>query len=415
MGNLVAVENTSDSSKNWTYDYDPFSRLVCAENDMSCSGSGAITFALDALDRAVTRTKDSTATTYRYRGVGEVPAKTTTGGTSTRYANTLAGEPIAQRTGSTTRFFLKDMHGDTVGLVNTLAQDRMSVAFDPWGELLGQSGSETTWFGFQSDPTDPATGQVDMGTRWYEGGLGRFTSRDVLFGDLNDPESLNQFAYAIGAPATFVDPTGMKNAVHASGGPPLSIPEECQTPSPNEPPLLQQDVVKSVAGHYRSAGRFSEPELLSLTLDIVSAMPVRGSVGSDLPGKIGFGSQSLAGVESQTFATLQYKLRGSVIDVWSTATSRVVEVRPIFFVWRVVTDTGRTFSFNSGTTEPNPKHPVSMYQFDSDTSLDLGRGLPIPRSAGTPLSLATVVWSSAPNATGMGWTPTIVGETTFGG
>ena len=104
VGNLVAMENTSDPSKNWTYDYDPFSRLVCAENDTSCSGSGAITFALDALDRAVSRTKDSTTTTYRYRGVGEVPAKTTTGGTSTRYANTLAGEPIAQRTGSTTRF-----------------------------------------------------------------------------------------------------------------------------------------------------------------------------------------------------------------------------------------------------------------------------------------------------------------------
>ncbi len=218
VGNLVAMENTSDPSKNWTYDYDPFSRLVCAENDTSCSGSGAITFALDALDRAVSRTKDSTTTTYRYRGVGEVPAKTTTGGTSTRYANTLAGEPIAQRTGSTTRFFLKDLHGDTVGLVNTLAQDRMSMAFDPWGSGLGTTGTESTWFGFQSDPTDPDTGQVDMGTRWYEGGLGRFITRDALFGNLNDPESLNQFAYATGAPATFVDPNGMYNAAVGGNG-----------------------------------------------------------------------------------------------------------------------------------------------------------------------------------------------------
>ncbi len=148
-----------------------------------------------------------------------MPAKTTTGGTSTRYANTLAGEPIAQRTGSTTRFFLKDLHGDTVGLVNTLAQDRMSVAFDPWGELLGQTGTESTWFGFQSDPTDPDTGQVDMGTRWYEGGLGRFITRDSLFGDLNDPESLNQFGYGQGAPVTYFDPTGMfSRAVSNPGG-----------------------------------------------------------------------------------------------------------------------------------------------------------------------------------------------------
>ncbi|MEO8292425.1 MAG: RHS repeat-associated core domain-containing protein, partial [Actinomycetota bacterium] len=61
----------------------------------------------------------------------------------------------------------------------------------------------------QGDLTDPDTGTVDMGTRLYVPSLGRFSSRDVLFGESSDPMSMNQFAYAQGSPVTNWDPTGM--------------------------------------------------------------------------------------------------------------------------------------------------------------------------------------------------------------
>ena len=101
------------------------------------------------------------------------------------------------------------MHGDTVGLVNTLAQDRMSVAFDPWGELLGQTGTETTWFSFQSDPTDPDTALVDMGARWYLPHAASLVTADPANGSVGVPRSLNRFSYGLGAPLSFVDPNGM--------------------------------------------------------------------------------------------------------------------------------------------------------------------------------------------------------------
>jgi hypothetical protein len=49
-----------------------------------------------------------------------------------------------------------------------------------------------------------------MLTRYYEPTMGRFDTRDVLFGDHADPTSLNQAVYAEDAPVTFTDPTGMK-------------------------------------------------------------------------------------------------------------------------------------------------------------------------------------------------------------
>jgi hypothetical protein len=48
-----------------------------------------------------------------------------------------------------------------------------------------------------------------MGTRWYDPYLGRFTSRDVLFGDPLSPMSLNQYVYGGDNPVSMIDPDGL--------------------------------------------------------------------------------------------------------------------------------------------------------------------------------------------------------------
>jgi RHS repeat-associated protein len=67
--------------------------------------------------------------------------------------------------------------------------------------------------------TDPDTKQVDMGTRWYQAGLGRFTARDVLFGELTSPMTLNQHVYGGPNPISMWDPTGMYQDDAGGGGP----------------------------------------------------------------------------------------------------------------------------------------------------------------------------------------------------
>jgi hypothetical protein len=51
-----------------------------------------------------------------------------------------------------------------------------------------------------------------MLTRNYVPGLGRFTARDAVFGNPNDPLTLNQFAYARANPIGLWDPSGMAAA-----------------------------------------------------------------------------------------------------------------------------------------------------------------------------------------------------------
>jgi RHS repeat-associated protein len=108
--------------------------------------------------------------------------------------------------GTATTYLVRSLHGDVVG---TAASGTVSspVAYDPWGAIrTGTAGSK---LGYQGDPTDAATGMVNMQHRLYVPGLGRFASQDTVFGQLASPASLNQFIYGEQNPVTMSDPTGM--------------------------------------------------------------------------------------------------------------------------------------------------------------------------------------------------------------
>jgi RHS repeat-associated protein len=209
IGSLLQIDS-SVGAHDASYAYDPYARMTCAEPGATiCAGAGSVTYALDAFDRALTRTDGAGTTSYAYRGTGEQLATSTSGGMTTAYAYGTAGAPLAQKVGSAdASYALVDTHADVVGLVSETATEVGTTAFDPWGELLATSGTQSA-LGYQGDLTDPDTGLVDMGTRWYAPGLGRFGSRDTVFGEFGSPMSLNQYAYANMNPITMWDPTGM--------------------------------------------------------------------------------------------------------------------------------------------------------------------------------------------------------------
>ena len=103
---------------------------------------------------------------------------------------------------------MTNTHGDAVALANTSGAFTGTAAYDPWGAVRATTG-EATILGFQGDVTDPASGFVDMGARYYYPGVGRFTTQDSVFGNPEIPMSLNQFTYAGSNPVSNVDPNGL--------------------------------------------------------------------------------------------------------------------------------------------------------------------------------------------------------------
>lgn len=202
LGNLTCV--TATTCTNGTqYKYDAWGRTSQAK-----IGSNTYNYTYDALDRTVSKSGAASAT-FSYVGTSQDAVLMSTAGSTFYYDYTRAG-PLGQKTGSTTRFYLSDMHGDVVGLVKPDQSSSGSTEFDAWGNKVASLTTGTqAYLGFQGDPTDADTGWVDMGARNYLASLGRFMSSDPLFGDVRNPISLNQFAYGLDNPLTMNDPEGL--------------------------------------------------------------------------------------------------------------------------------------------------------------------------------------------------------------
>ena len=208
VGELTSI--TDSIGPDTTFSYDAWGRT-------SSAGVGdppaavTIGYSLDALGRTIARDEAGALTDLAYVGASEDLATETSAGTTTKFAYSPGGL-LASKVGSgTAQLAIRDVHGDVVAEIAQGSSSGLSsqLWYSPYGEVLGLQSSTPGTLGYQGDLTDPDTSAVDMLTRQYLPELGRFTTRDVLFGRPRDPMSLNQFIYVRGTPVTGTDPTGL--------------------------------------------------------------------------------------------------------------------------------------------------------------------------------------------------------------
>jgi len=191
-GTLVSRTGSGETEQ---YSFDAFDRLV--------SGDGQ-TYAYDGQNRLATRG----ATGFAYAGRGDDPVSD---GTRT-YARGPEGELLALSQGTQRLLVLSDEHDDLVAAFDaantTLSGLDGSQAYSPFGQVLAQAGGMQTGLGFQGDYTDPDTGMVNMGARWYDPGSGTFLSRDAATYRSGPSILANPYTYGAGDPLGHTDPDG---------------------------------------------------------------------------------------------------------------------------------------------------------------------------------------------------------------
>ncbi|WP_433471521.1 LamG-like jellyroll fold domain-containing protein [Saccharomonospora azurea] len=124
------------------------------------------------------------------------------------YTYTPGGLPLGVAQGGVSALAWTDVHTDLVGLVDpgtgVLAGSR---SFSPFGQRQAEAGTQPA-LGFQHQYTDPDSGNVNMGARWYQPGTATFASRDTAGLDPRDLNNSNRYAYASADPLGRVDPSG---------------------------------------------------------------------------------------------------------------------------------------------------------------------------------------------------------------
>lgn len=198
-------------------------------------------FAYDALDRPV----QAGTARMRYDGFSD---EVVSDGTQF-FGRSASDGLLAVGYDTTKRLVLADRHGDVFGGFDptdtTLATGLPdSRTYDPFGNSTAANGLKYR-VGYQGDWTDPRSGDVNQGARWYNPDSGTFNSRDTMTYNAGVASSLpNLYAYGAGNPLTFNDPTGNRVIDPNSDRPcwmespgyEMRPVKKCDPPKPPKPP-----------------------------------------------------------------------------------------------------------------------------------------------------------------------------------
>ncbi|SDC40929.1 RHS repeat-associated core domain-containing protein, partial [Actinokineospora iranica] len=164
------------------------------------TSEGPVTHTYDALNRLVA----TGSRTLTYAGASSAVV---TDGSAT-YTRTPTGTPLGIRQGTATGLAWTNLHTDLVAVTDPVTGAALgSRGYDPFGNRTAAAGVQPD-LGFQSQYTDPTSGAVNMGARWYAPGTANFLSRDTTPLDPRDLLNANRHTYAASSPLNHTDPTG---------------------------------------------------------------------------------------------------------------------------------------------------------------------------------------------------------------
>jgi RHS repeat-associated protein len=218
-GNINSISGLSRS-----YSYDAENRLTKAITDTSNPAATTSTYSYDGDGRRVQKATPSGTTTFVYDAAGQLAAEYST------VPNTLSGP----------EYLTADHLGSTRLVTDASGNPTKCYDYLPFGEEIpnGYGGRTASCFGPASYPSAPdvvsekftgkerdaETGLDFFGARYFSAAQGRFTSPDwsekpepVPYASLNDPQTLNQYAYVRNNPLSLVDPDGHNCKADAGG------------------------------------------------------------------------------------------------------------------------------------------------------------------------------------------------------
>ena len=120
------------------------------------------------------------------------------------------GTPYALKVNGTTYYYVTNLQGDVVQLVNSSGTAVAFYEYDPYGNIVSQSGAlaDTNPLRYRGYYYDMEAGFYYLQSRYYDPEIGRFINADSYASTGQGILGYNMFAYCGNNPVNASDPTG---------------------------------------------------------------------------------------------------------------------------------------------------------------------------------------------------------------
>ena len=167
------------------------------------------------------RTNGSTTYNYVYNGSSLSQMTIVTGTGDTAVTKTLnfvydaSGSPMAVVYNGTTYYYVTNLQGDVIAILDSNGNTVVQYTYDAWGRLLSNEPAANSIgnlnpLRYRGYVYDPETGLYYVSSRYYDPEIGRFINADDvdLLGANGDFASLNLFSYCGNNPVSRADSNG---------------------------------------------------------------------------------------------------------------------------------------------------------------------------------------------------------------
>jgi len=205
-GRIIEIDQASGQSLEYRFDINDRLQSIHA-------GSRTLTeYSYDQNNNRIGQTQNGTETRYIINEIARLPdvlAETDSANQIQRYY--IHGEGLVSQidTAGNSYFYHYNPTGHTLALTDRDGQVTDSYAYAPYGYTTAQGKTHNPFrYVGRYGVMDDGNGLHYMRARYYQESIKRFISLDVLMGDMDNPQSLNRYAYVLGNPILGIDPSG---------------------------------------------------------------------------------------------------------------------------------------------------------------------------------------------------------------
>jgi len=115
---------------------------------------------------------------------------------------------ISQTRAANDSYYLYDGLGSVRALSNSVGAVTDTYNYSAYGQLIDSTGTTDNSYRYTGEQYDPSLNNYYLRARYYDPGVGRFTSMDAWEGISSQPDTLNKYNYSASNPVNNIDPSG---------------------------------------------------------------------------------------------------------------------------------------------------------------------------------------------------------------